>query len=52
MQHHPLGRASRKLHKIVSGRINKAISAMLGHLHGEINLTCSTGENEGGSGTR
>jgi hypothetical protein len=29
MQHHPLGKASRKLHTTASDRVNKAIGAML-----------------------
>ena len=29
MQHHPLGKASRKLHKSARDRVNKAIGAML-----------------------
>jgi len=30
MQHHPLGKASRKLHNSARDRANKPISAMLG----------------------
>jgi hypothetical protein len=30
MQHHPLGKASKKLHKSARDRVNRAISAMLG----------------------
>jgi hypothetical protein len=40
MQHHPLGKTSRKLHKIARGRMNSAISAMLGRMDGKINQAC------------